>query len=259
MVTCSRGFYLGCLVLWTHLNGRIGMPANGRSVWCQYWYSHFIALLPVPCECPKPPQALEQYCRSCGELNKLSCEATLPSPAAQSMVTDFYSSRHYPLSWPVYSFSYLFIFWGRAQIIPSYHYFTFLDIATWRILKGQLGELTRTAVLSLHHETDSCSSLYGPCSQTSCQVRQNLCSWKVCVHAQEEMLDCKPSLPRFLCFSKPNYFPSGEEKQGWLTGWSWVSSADSLTAWWCTHPADVRTGDSGLTAQDWDIEKMKPA
>lgn len=27
-----------------------------------------------------------------------------------------------------------------------------------------------------------------------------------------------------------------EEKQGWLTGWSRVSSAASLTAWWCTQP-----------------------
>lgn len=149
VVTCSSGFYLGCLVLWTHLNERIGMPANGRSVWCQHWNSHFIALLPVPCECPKPPQALEQHCRSCGELNELSHAATLPS-AAWSMVTDFYPSRHRPLSWPVYSFSYLFIFWGRAQIISSYHYFTFLDIANWRILRGPLRELTRIAVLSLH-------------------------------------------------------------------------------------------------------------
>lgn len=125
------------------------MPANGRSVWCQ-WYSHFIALLPVRCECPKPPQALEQHCRGCGELNELSCEATLPPSAAQSMVTDFYPSRHHPRSWPVYSFSYLFIFWGRAQTISSYHYFTFLDIASWRILKGLLRELTRIAMLSLH-------------------------------------------------------------------------------------------------------------
>lgn len=74
---------------------------------------------------------------------------TLPS-AAWSMVTNFYPSRHCPLSWPVYSFSYLFIFWGRAQIISSYHYFTFLDIANWRILRGPLKELTRIAVLSLH-------------------------------------------------------------------------------------------------------------
>lgn len=66
------------------------------------------------------------------------------------MVTDFYPSRHHPRSWPVYSFSYLFIFWGRAQTISSYHYFTFLDIASWRILKGLLRELTRIAMLSLH-------------------------------------------------------------------------------------------------------------
>lgn len=150
MVTCSRGFYLGCLVLWTHLNERIGMPANDRSVWCQHWYSHFIALLPVPCECPKPPQALEQHCRGCGELNELSCAAALPSPAAQPMVTDFYPSRPHPLRWPVYSFSYLVIFWGTAQIISSYHYFTFLGIASWRILKDLLRELTRITVLSLH-------------------------------------------------------------------------------------------------------------
>lgn len=87
--------------------------------------------------------------RGCGELNELGWAVTLPS-AAQSMVTDFYPSRHHPRSWPVYSFSYLFIFWGRAQTISSYHYFTFLDIASWRILKGLLRELTRIAMLSRH-------------------------------------------------------------------------------------------------------------
>lgn len=84
-----------------------------------------------------------------------------------------------------------------------------------------------------------CSPLYGPCSQTSRQVRQTLCSWEVCVHAQEEVLDCEPSLPRFLCFSEPKYFPSGGRETRMIDGLepSLISSlADSLVMYapgWC--------------------------
>lgn len=78
------------------------------------------------------------------------------------------------------------------------------------------------------------------------------------VHAREECLTESLS-PRFLCFSEPKYFPSGEEKQRWLTVRSWVSSAALLTAWWCAHAADVRASDSWLTARGWERGKTKHA
>lgn len=63
------------------------------------------------------------------------------------MVTDFYPRSHHPLSWLVYAFSHLFIFWGRAQITSSYHDFMLPGFAGWRTHKGLLRELTRITVL----------------------------------------------------------------------------------------------------------------
>ena len=83
--------------------------------------------------------------------------------------------------------------------------------------------------------------------------------WRSYVHLQECLPDDEPLLPRLLCFSEPKYFPSGREKQRWLTVWSRVSSAALLTAGWCAHAADVRASDSWLTAEDREIGKMKDA
>jgi hypothetical protein len=59
------------------------MPDN--DLWeyvVPHWYFNFIEVLLVPCECPKPAQALEQHCRRGRIGNVLISPAVLPSPAA---------------------------------------------------------------------------------------------------------------------------------------------------------------------------------
>lgn len=92
----------------------------------------------------------------------------------------------------------------------------FLHFASWRIYKGLLGELEVTGITVLKpvptRQILSLPSVNSIPRHLPGQGR--ICaSEKSYVHAQEEMLDCEPSLPRFLCFSEPKYFPSREEKQ----------------------------------------------
>lgn len=111
------------------------------------------------------------------------------------------------------------------------------------------------------NKTDSQSSIYPPLTPTSSAGGWGMirARWRSYIHIQECLPDNEPLLPRLLCFSEPKYFPSGREKQRWLTVWS---ESHQLLCWQsgdvCTL-ADVRPSDSWLTAEDWEIGKMKDA
>lgn len=215
------------------------------------------------CECPKPARALQQQCRRYREINNQISPGILPSPAAQPVVANFYpSSQRHPSYLVFFFFHSVICLFSEAEITSSYHYFMFQGFASRRLWKGLFGELELTRIAALKPvPTKQILTVpsVDPISRHHPGWGRICASEKSYVQAQEEILDGEPPLPRFLCFPEPKYFPSGEEKQRWLTGWGRVSSAVSLTARWCAGPADVGTSDSWLTAQDWDTEKMKLA